>query len=183
MGSHPDINESILSSLREGDVSAFNTIYDHYGKRVYYFSLSYLKSEQDAEEIVQEVFLKIWKGRAELTKSDTLEAYIFIIARNGILNFIRKQNHEKVFLKYKNLFPDRSLLVDEEVYFNELQNHYDQAVEKLSPRKREVYRLSREMNLSNKEIAGQMNLSVKTVENQMTAAIAEIKATLRALDY
>lgn len=172
-----------ILALKEGNLQAFNELFDRYGKRLYYFSIGYLKSADIAEEIVQEVFLKIWDNRIELSALKSLEAYLFTIARNGILNTIRKSKSEQAYLNYVKINPGKNVLLDEELDFNELEKAYHKAIEQLSPRRKDIYLLSKERSFSNAEIAMKMNISVKTVENQMTSALSEIRKNLRSLGF
>jgi len=172
-----------IAELKVGNLQAFNTLFDRYGKRLFHFSMGYLKSVEDAEEIVQEVFLKIWEKRADLSTEKSLESYLFTIARNGILNTIRKSRYEQAYQNYVKINLGKNILLDEELDYNELENAYFAAIEKLSPRRKEIFLLSREQALSNAEIAAKMNISVKTVENQMTSAIFEIRKNLRSLGF
>ena len=175
--------EEWILALKKGDALAFNELFERYGKRLYHFSKGYLKSSENAEEIVQEVFMKIWDNRVELSEQKSLEAYLFTIARNGILNTIRKSKSEQAYLNYAKINPGKNILLDEELNFNELDKAYRQVIEKLSPKRKEIFLLSREKSLSNAEIADKMNISVKTVENQMTSAISEIRKNLRSLGF
>jgi RNA polymerase sigma-70 factor (ECF subfamily) len=175
--------EEWILALKEGNLKAFNELFDRYGKRLYHFSLGYLKSVADAEEIVQEVFMKIWVNRLELSALKSLESYLFTIARNAILNTIRKSKSEQTYLNYVKINPGKNVLLDEELNFNELEKAYHEAIEQLSPRKKEIFLLSRKQSLSNAEIAEKMTISVKTVENQMTLAISEIRKNLRSLGF
>lgn len=172
-----------ILALKEGDLVAFNHLFDRYGKRLYHFSIGYLKSAENAEEIVQEVFLRIWETRFELSAQKSIEAYLFTIARNGILNTIRKSKSEQAYLKYTKINSGKSVLLDEELNFNELEEAYNQVIEQLSPRRKEIFLLSKAQSFSNVEIAKKMNISVKTVENQMTSAISEIRKNLRSLGF
>ncbi len=172
-----------ILALKEGDLQAFNELFDRYGKRLYNFSIGYLKSVENAEEIVQEVFMKIWDNRLELSAQKSIESYLFTIARNGILNTIRKSKSEQAYLNYVKINPEKNVLLDEELNFNELKKAYHEAIEQLSPRRKEIFLLSREQALSNAEIAEKMSISVKTVENQMTTAISEIRRNLRSLGF
>lgn len=172
-----------ILALKEGDLVAFNHLFDRYGKRLFHFSIGYLKSTENAEEIVQEVFMRIWENRLELSAQKSLEAYLFTIARNGILNTIRKSKSEQAYLNYTKINSGKNVLLDEELNFNELEEAYHQVIEQLSPRRKEIFLLSREQSFSNVEIAEKMNISVKTVENQMTSAISEIRKNLRSLGF
>jgi len=164
-------------------MNAFSELFDRYGKRLYHFSLGYLKSSADAEEIVQEVFLKIWNIREELLIHKSFESLLFTIAKNGILNVIRKSKSEQAYVNYAKLYPSKNILLDEELDFRELAKAYQLSIEKLSPRRKEIYLLSKQESLSNAEIAEKMNISIKTVENQMTSSIFQIRKNLRSLGF
>ena len=173
----------LIPALKEGNLKAFSQLFDRYGKRLYYFSLGYLKSPEDAEEIVQEVFLKIWHNKEEMAESGSFESYLFTIARNGILNTIRKSKSEQAYLDYLKIHPTKNILLEEELNFHELEKAYRSAIEQLSPKRKEVFLLNKEQSLTNAQIAQKMNISVKTVENQMTSAISEIRKNLRSLGF
>jgi len=173
----------LVLALKEGNLHAFGELFDRYGKRLYHFSMGYLKSVQNAEEIVQDVFLKIWTNREELSTQKSFESYMFTIAKNHILNTIRKSKSEQVYLNYAKLHPAKDILLDDELNFNELEKAFKDAVEQLSPRRKEIYLLSKEQFLSNADIAVELNISLKTVENQMTSAISEVRKNLRSLGF
>jgi len=173
----------LVLSLKDGNLRAFGELFDRYGKRLFHFSMGYLKSTQNAEEIVQDVFLKIWMNKEELSAQKSVESYMFTIAKNGILNTIRKSKSEQVYLNYAKLHPEKDILLDDELDFNELEKAYKDAIEQLSPRRKEIYLLSKEQFLSNAEIAVMMKISIKTVENQMTSAISEVRKNLRSLGF
>ncbi len=173
----------LIPALKEGNLQAFSQLFDRYGKRLYHFSLGYLKSPQDAEEIVQEVFLKIWHNRDEMAEAGSFESYLFTIARNGILNTIRKSKSEQAYLNYLKIHPTKNVLLEEELNFHELEKAYRSAIEQLSPKRKEIFLLSKEQSLTNAQIAQKMNISIKTVENQMTSALSEIRKNLRSLGF
>lgn len=175
--------EELILALNKGNLQAFNELFDRYGKRLHHFSMGYLKSVENAEEIVQDVFMKIWDNRLELSAQKSIESYFFTIARNGILNTIRKSKSEQAYLNYVKINPGKNVFLDEELDFNELERAYHQVIEQLSPRRREIFKLSRVQSLSNAEIAEKMSISVKTVENQMISAKSEIIKNLRSLGF
>jgi len=172
-----------IYALKDGNLWAYNELFDRYGKRLHRFAIAYLKSTENAEEIVQDVFLKIWNNRKDLSPDKSFESYLFTIAKNGILNTIRKSKSEQAYLNFAILHPGKDVLLDEELDFNELERAYSNAVDQLSPRRKEIFLLSRIHSLSNSEIAERMNISSKTVENQMTSALAEIRKNLRTLGF
>lgn len=176
-------NQELILKLKEGSSEAFQELFYQYGKRIHRFSIGYLKNIQEAEEIVQEVFLKVWNVRDTLTSDKSLDSYIFTIAKNAILNTIRKSKNEQLYLDYEKLHPGKNILLDEELDFRELERVYKQSIEQLSPKRKIIFLLSREKNLSNAEIAAQLGISVKTVENQMTSALAQIKKELLSAGF
>lgn len=171
-------DKDLVVQLKSNSSSAFQALFEKYSQRIYRFSIGYLKNNQEAEEIVQDVFLRVWKTREKLVAEQSFESYLFTIAKNSILNTIRKANYEKAYLEYSSLHPNKNSLLEEELDFKELDRIYRQAIEKLPARRKEVYRLSRDKGLSNREIANELGISVKTVENQMTAALSAIKKEL-----
>ncbi len=170
----------MIEHLQQGSSDAFQALFDHYGKKIYTFSMGYLSDPFEAEEIVQEVFIKIWSIRKELSTSKSFDSFIFTIAKNAILNTIRKTKYQQAYLAWAQLNPQKNILLEEEIDFHELERNYRRSVERLSPRRKEIFLLSRENNLSNAEIATHLGISVKTVENQMTSALAEIKKHLKS---
>ena len=168
----------LLRRLIEGDERAFDALFRHYSALVYRFSYGYLKSRPDAEEIVQECFLKIWERRGQLRDDLPLKAYLFTTAHHAILNQLRRQQKRQRFENYSaGLLPGQ---VGNEAEFSELEALYQAALEQLPPRRREIFILSRQQGLSYPEIAGQLNLSVKTVEAQMTQALKFLRSYFQA---
>lgn len=179
----PNINSATLKELKGGSSEAFKTIFDAYGKKIHRFSLAYLKSEQEAEEIVQEVFLKIWKVRGDLQPDRSFDSFIFTMAKNAILNTIRKSKNEQLYVSYAKLHPGRDILLDDELDFAELERAYKKAIEELSPQRKKIFLLSREKILTNAEISNQLGISIKTVENQMTTSISQIRKSLMSMGF
>ena len=172
--SEPDL----LRRLNEGDERAFDALFRHYSALVYRFAYGYLKARPDAEEIVQECFLKIWEKRAQLRPDVPLKAYLFTTAHHAILNQLRRQQQRQRFQTYSaGLAP---VQVGNEAGFSELEALYQAALAQLPPKRREIFMLSRQQGLSYPEIAQQLNLSVKTVEAQMTHALKFLRGYFQA---
>lgn len=172
--SEPDL----LRRLNEGDERAFDALFQHYSALVYRFAYGYLKARSDAEEIVQECFLKIWEKREQLRPDVPLKAYLFTTAHHGILNQLRRQQQRQRFLSYSVALAPAQ--VSNEAEFSELESLYRAALEQLPPKRREIFILSRQQGLSYPEIAKQLNLSVKTVEAQMTHALKFLRGYFQA---
>ncbi|MEN8202237.1 MAG: RNA polymerase sigma-70 factor [Bacteroidota bacterium] len=173
-----NIENKLIKNLIRGDAYSFDQIFDKYNKRVYAFSLSNLKNKEDAEGVVQEVFLSLWKDRKKLKELKNLEAWIFSICFNVIRKRFRKLARER---KHLEKFAETILTADNstltEVEYNDLQEKANTIIEKLSPRQKTIFLMSRNKGLSNAEISNQLNISKKTVENHLTNAKAFLKET------
>ncbi|MBX0289266.1 RNA polymerase sigma-70 factor [Hymenobacter sp. HSC-4F20] len=178
---HPDSELAWLRRLRHDDQRAFDALFRQYSARVYRFAYSYLKARPAAEEIVQECFLKIWERRHELRDDVPLKGYLFTVAHHAILNQLR---HNRYHLAYQ----DYTLLTgyattpgtDTDVAFAELETVYLAALEKLPPKRRHIFKLSRQQGLSYAEIAQELGISVKTVETQMAQALHFLRQYFQA---
>lgn len=173
-------HQELTNLLKEGSPVAFNRLLDRYSPGIFRFAMSYLRNSREAEEIVQEVFLKLWKIRESLSPEKSIDSLLFTMAKNGVLNTIRKARSQQAFYHYAGLFPQKNILVEDELDFRELEKILQLAITRLSPGRQMIFRLKREQYLSNAEIARQLGISVKTVENQVTAALAEIRRFLSA---
>lgn len=169
-------DRDLALGIKKGDSRSFNLLYNKYSKKVYCFSLGYLKSESDAEEMMQSIFVKIWENRKDLREDLSINSFIFTITKNRILNVIRKRNNARTYIDYckKHRYSDNEQTEDK-VYYNDLKHRADKAIEELPPRRKQIYKLSREKGLTYKEIADEMGISIKTVENQMVSALKYLK--------
>ncbi len=177
----PETNKehNLIKNLIKGDAYSFDEIYELYNKRVYAFSLHNLKNKDDAEGVVQEVFLNLWKDRAKLQKLKNLDAWIFTISFNVINKHFRKLARER---KHLEKFAEPTLTYDSstitEVEYHDLLEKAEKIVEKLPPRQKAIYILSKKEGLSNTEISMKLHITKKTVENYLTSAKAFIKEKL-----
>lgn len=175
----PFIEKKLVSKLKKGNMIAFDHLFHRYSNRLFYFALGYLKSEADAEEIVQEVFAKVWEKRSSLKEELSFKAYLFTIAFNAIQKlFIKKSRQQEYCSSYQGSSPEEDHTTSELVDYHSLLGYVDQLVEELPPRRKEVFIKSRKEGLSTKEIAEQMEISPKTVENQLTEALKYLKKNL-----
>jgi RNA polymerase sigma-70 factor (ECF subfamily) len=178
-----DENQYLIKQLNDGDEQAFDRIYKLFSPRVFSFALSLSKNRVEAEETVQEVFLKIWDKRYELSPAGSFESYLFTLSKNAILNNIRKTNYHRLFVESKQHDPESVPPLDQDLNYKELEGLYQKAIDKLSPRKREIFILNRTHALSYPEIAQRLGISTKTVRNQMDAASSEIRLYLSRLGF
>lgn len=147
-----------------------------YSEKIFLFAMGYLKKPQDAEELVQEVFTKVWDKRFEIKEELSFKSYLFTIAYHAVVDFFRKWEKEEDCLKY---FQETTPLIDnttgEKIEYSDLERLTRESIEKLPKKSKLVYTLSREKGLSNKEIAEHLNVSIKTVEYHLTQSIKFIK--------
>jgi RNA polymerase sigma-70 factor (family 1) len=166
--------------IKTGVKEAFQELFERYAPRIYQFSLSYLKNEQDAEELVQDVFLKIWEKRESLDKSKNIKAFIFKVAVNTIYDFIRRKNIESAYKEFASVnFESQPDSTWHQVIFDEMIDNLDILVKQMPAERQKIFRLSREDGLTNDEIASKLNLSKRTVENQLYRAITFLKKHFR----
>jgi RNA polymerase sigma-70 factor (family 1) len=174
-----DIRKELILNLKNGEKGAFRELFNIYGPRIYRFALGYLKNRPDAEELMQDVFLKIWEKRDHLDPAQNVKAYIFKVAVNCIYDFIRKKNIERAFEDFsKKNFQAGDESTWHEVIWNDMLSKLNILVDKLPEQRRIIFLMSREKGLTNQQIADKLNLSKRTVENQLYRATQYLKENL-----
>lgn len=180
MGNLPLYEEKLLlKEVSKGNEKAFRIFYDSYFDRLaaYVFKLS--KSETISEEIVQEVFLKLWINRHLLVQLDSPEAYIFSMARNSAVDYFRR------LAKETNLISTLSAQlqiagndIEDQLNAKELRRLIAEAVDQLSAQKKKIFKLSKDEGLSHNEIAEVMQLSKSTVKNHLSETLHYVREHL-----
>lgn len=173
--------EEILARLADSNQAALEELFDYYYPRLYNFSKAFLKLEESIDDILQEVFVRIWENRRHIKQSYTFESYIFTITRNKLLNELRSRlNNQKTRDRIFQSAVAREYLPFEAVEFDELAQKVEFLIEELPARQKEIFKLSRIEGLSHKEIAEKLNITPKTVEYHITQAILYLKEKLKA---
>ena len=174
-----DTEKEYLVALKNNDIQAFDKLFKEYGKRLYYFAYGYLKSKTEAEEVVQEVFLKIWRNRKQLKPDLSFKAYIFKIAYHHILELFeqltKKQAYQHEIVNEAIRFTDDT---NERLNYQMLLEKVESLIQKLPPRQSEILLKRKKEGIPVKEIARQLGISPKTVENHLTEALKTIKSGL-----
>lgn len=170
-------NELILL-LKQSNKDAFTTLYKKYWKQVYNFSRLYLTSQSIAEEVVQEVFIKVWESRDFMREGDNFKGLLFIITRNLIFNLHRKNLNEDFYKMTVLSVMENSYDIEEDIEAKNLGEYIDMLIDELPPRRREIFNLSRKENKTYKEIAELLNISEKTVENQIGDALKYLRKNI-----
>lgn len=162
----------LLKLIQDKDKHAFKYLFDTYFVSLCRYVHFYLDNAQEGEELVLDIFMYLWEDSNQINLTLSLKAYLFQAARNKCLNFIRDRKTTLSLDEVGDVISDEpSSLLEME----ELNNLIQEAVCALPDKCRDVFRLSREKNMTNQEIADEMNISVKTVEAQITKALKRIK--------
>jgi RNA polymerase sigma-70 factor (ECF subfamily) len=176
-----NISDSELArKISVGQKPAYQELFERYAQRIYNFSLAYLKNKGDAEELVQDVFLKIWEKREMLDHSKNIKSFIFKIAVNTIYDFMRRKNIENAFNDFsKANFNSETENTWHTVIFEDMQQNLQSLILQLPEQQQKIFKLSKTEGLSNDEIAASLNLSKRTVENHLYRAISFLKEHFR----
>ncbi len=173
--------ERYVAALKEGSREAFTMLYNLYADRLYSFALVQTKSKQMAEDVVQDTFLKLWNNRTNLNCYGNVQALVFTMARNLIIDAFRRQVANIDIEAYFNLHEalPSTTSPEESLYFNETKEHLEQAKAKLSNKECKIYEMSREQDMPIKKIAQTLNLSPQTVKNYLTSTLKVFRSQLR----
>lgn len=179
---HKSLN--LFKSLKEDNLSAFAKIYTSYSKQILNFAFSFSLRKEDAEEIVQDTFIKLWTKRGNINENRSVESFLFTISKNLIIDKIRKitldKGHLALYFSEKEAVMNKS--VEEKVNFEELQSILTDIISALPTKRRRIFELNRFHDMTYKQIADSLNISSGTVEKQMNLALKTIKVKLAHYD-
>lgn len=179
-------HREILQRISYGDERAYAIFFDHYYNRLRPFVIKFTKSETDAEEVLQETFVRVWLYRDRIAEVENPDLWIRKVASRECLSFLRRTLSDRkslTDLSDNQDFIDRSLQTPHDTLdLNEVHSLIRIAVEKMPTQRRKIYQLSREEGLKPAEIAEELGLSVSTVKNVLSTALKEIRTFLIASD-
>ena len=171
-------NQSLILALKSGSEEAFTSLYHKYCDKVYKFCRLYYTNDSTTEEVVQEVFIKLWESRASINENKDIDGLLFIMTRNTIFDYFRKSLN-KVTMKITALeVAEKIAISDETLEVKDLLEYIWKLVSLLPPRQQEVFIMSRKQQMTNKEIAEQLDISEKAVERNIYFALKFIKKNL-----
>jgi RNA polymerase sigma-19 factor, ECF subfamily len=172
-------NKLIIRKIQKGDVFSFNELYREYNKKIYSFSLSFLKNREDAEGVVQEVFLNLWRKRADMKAQNDIGPYLFTITYNTIRKHFRKMSRERKHLdEYGKTVLTNDDSTNTGIEYRNMLELAEAAIGQLPARQRNIYHLNMRDGLTSKEIAEKLGLSARTVENHLYRAKSYLKKAL-----
>jgi RNA polymerase sigma-70 factor (ECF subfamily) len=166
----------IIRNLKEGDVLSFDNIFKKYNKKVYYFAFSYLKNREEAEDVVQEVFMNLWRYRNQINEYYVFSKYLFKITYTTTCKKFRKQASDKKQMEevMRNcILEDNSTNLD--IEYNNLLETANSLIEKMPSRQKKIFLLCINEQLTTEQIAQQLNISKKTVENYLSKVKTSLK--------
>ena len=173
----------LVEKLQKGDLDAFDQIFDKYGDRLFGFALSYLKSKEETECLVQDVFLKIWENRKNLKKESSLKSYLFTIAYHNMCRLFKKKHIHEKFLEEKGFAEKETINLEEQLEYKATIENVDRLIEKLPEKQRIIFIKSRKEGKSTREIAEVMNLAPGTVDNHISEALKFLRKHISSNNF
>lgn len=162
----------LILRLIDGDENAFCELYATYKSRLIYFAMRFLKSREYAEDIFQDTFVIIWQGRQFIDPNTSFSAYLYTIVRNRVLNQLRDlQNQENLKNQILSQSVDYTNDTTNKILEDDLSNLIGHAMQQLTGRQREIFTMSREKQMSHREIADVLGISVNTVQEHISVSL------------
>ena len=173
-----ELENELIQNLKSGDKRALTTLYNEYWKPLYLSSYNLLRDKEICEEIIQDVFIDIWNRRRELEIKLSIKSYLYSCVRYKVFSEFKKSKVLRIEL-FENIQERTNTTTPEsEILHEELKMQIKMVVENLPEKCKRVYKLSRNQQLTHKEISEQLNISTKTVENHITNALNMLRASL-----
>jgi RNA polymerase sigma-70 factor (ECF subfamily) len=171
--------KKLLEQVARGSETAFRLLYDIQHQRIYSFALFLTHSEVLAEEVTQEIFIKIWNHRTELSEIRQFDAWLKTLIRNQCYTFLNRLAKERLILQEINeQNTEGSNFTEENILFSDYSRLLQQLLDRLPEQQRKVFILSRQEGIKHEDIARQMGLSINTIKSHMKAALRNIRQIL-----
>jgi len=172
------LDKAIKIKFSTDESLAFTMLFEAYHKKIFYFILRYVHSEELAEDLSQEVFLKIWQNRNDLPHIQSIKAYLFTVARNHTLNSLKKAFQSEVALsEVVNSFAKTTNSIEEEIDDKEYAQFLNHVLDGLPAKSRHIFKLCREEKKSYEEVAQAMSISKNAVKNHMVLSMKILRAS------
>lgn len=174
----------LLLRIADGDERAFALLFNYYYPLLRPFVWKFTRSEADTEEVLQEIFMKVWLTRNTLPEIENLQGWIYKITSRQCLTLLRSHLHRRKKISGLGEQPTGTVPTPADMAGTaDIARHVHEAIEQLPPQRRQIYRLSREAGLTPAEIAAQLSLSVQTVKNALVSALKQIREYLEAAGH
>lgn len=166
-----------VGALKAGNKQAFDEIYKEFSPRLYNFILSIVGSSSDSQDILQNVFIKVWEKRAELIVDKNFEAYIYTIARHFVYNHLRTKLYTHLVSTDGVDLAD-NCSIEQSIFKKDVTLYFKDIINKLPEKRREIFIMNKFQDLSYKEIAEKLSISENTVDTQLRRAMAFLKSKI-----
>ena len=185
MASYSSFTDLELTNLlKSGDRTAFLEIYNRFQGLLYIYACKIIKDEEDAEDIVQEVFLYLWDKRSSIILKSSISSYLYSAVRFKFFNLLdRKKIRTDYKISFQQFLDQGEYVTDNYIREKEFNQLIEKEIAALPDKMREIFELSRKHHLSRKEIAAQLNLSEKTVKNQINNALKILRGKLGIVTF
>lgn len=177
------ISADVVGRFRKGNEVAFEMLFDFYSVRLYRFIYDFLKEPSEVEEIVQDVFFKVWKYRKEIKSNEAFKSYLYKIALNNIRSYFSYR--KKLDEHRHDLVREYVINSDDEgnhISYDDAMHRVEELIQLLPAKRREIFLLSRKEGLSTSEIANYLDVSEATVKNQITSAMNFLRNEVKKVD-
>jgi RNA polymerase sigma-70 factor (family 1) len=170
-----------LELLKDACRQSFEVLYHRYSGKLYNFMMKVSKGDSyTAEELVQQTFIRVWENRENVNPEKSFISYLCTIAKNMLLNRYEHQTIQFIYEEYiKAKSIDNKNITEEEVDRKLLEEYIEELTDKLPPKRKEIFVLSRKEGLTNKQIAQKLNISESTIETQLSKALSFMKGQLK----
>jgi RNA polymerase sigma-70 factor (ECF subfamily) len=175
----------VLNEIAEGNEQSFEQVYKCFYKKLYQFAFAIVKQRMAAEEIAEDVFIKIWQNKSKLPQVQNLKVYLYTAIKNTALNYLSKQAIENLTEPFNNIDVqlNHAVTTPEQIMITaEMHKKVREAVETLPPKCKMIFKLIREDGLKYKEVAEILNISVNTIDAQMAIAVKKLGNSL-SMDF
>lgn len=174
--------KELINRLKNGDQTAFELLFHFYYPGLVMYSSQFTADRAEAEEIVQDFFVRFWQKHQQLIPADSLKGYFFSSVKNSSLNFLKHKKIEEKYLQEMRELSNHHLVYEPDLYISsELQEKIKNGIDQLPEKCREIFIMSRLRGMKNEEIAIELDLSKRTVETQISNALKVLRIELK--DY
>ena len=168
-------DKQLIRAIKDGDTKSFEKLFEKYYDKYFSFACVLLHDADAAEDILQNVFLKLWIGRDRLDENRSVENYMLVSVRNEIYDFLRLKYNQTVVHGDAPEREDVSADIEADMVWTEMSDMVDKIIKDMPPQRQRVFMMSRYSNMSTKEIASTLGLSVRTVERHIYLALKDLK--------
>ena len=170
----------LLNALNRGDIKAFDAIFVKYFPKMKRFLCGFLDNEEEAEDLSQDIFVKLWQNRSVLEGVDNLNAYLYRVAKNMVYSYFERTLKAEVPVDLETEIPTSENL-EEILFAKELEKLIDLTIEQMPAQRKTIFIMSRKEGVNNQDIADRLNISKRTVETHISAALSDIRKVLSLL--